>query len=206
MIHSVYGEVTGYGLNLLYLKGGSIEWELQVPQSVIDRFGNASEEVRIFTYLHHKEDTMQLFGFASLRERDLFLQLLSVSGVGPKLAIKILSGLSLADLLTALDAGDVTRLSSVKGLGAKGAQKIILALRGKLSLEEEIPGEGSAAGAKARGGEKFSVPLEGLVQMGYAKKHALDTLKEIAAGQPKGDMSNAAYEDLLFREALLRLS
>ncbi len=203
MINSVYGEVTGYGVHTLFVRGGSIEWELHVPTSVVDKFGNASMEVRIFTYLHHKEDSMQLFGFGSVRERELFLQLLSVSGVGPKLAIKILSGLTLSDLVTALDAGDVTRLSSIKGLGAKGAQKIILALRGKLSLDEDVPGESPSTTKRA---EKFSVPLEGLIQMGFAKKHALDTLKELAKEFPQKDMKRAAYEDLLFREALLRLS
>ncbi len=206
MINSVYGEVTGYAPNTLFIRGGSIEWELHVPTSVVDKFGNSSQqEVRIFTYLHHKEDSMQLFGFGSIRERELFLQLLSVSGVGPKLAIKILSGLALGDLLTALDAGDVTRLSSVKGLGAKGAQKIILALRGKLSLEEEVPGASTAAKG-SQGAGQFSVPLEGLIQMGFGRKHALDTLKELAEQFPKGDMDSSAYEDLLFREALLRLS
>ncbi len=200
MIQSVYGKVTGYGLNSIYLRSGSIEWDLTVSNFLIEKIGSSSDEVRVFTYLHHKEDTMQLFGFYSSEEREAFLQLISVSGVGPKLGIKILSGIPLKDLMETLDAGDVTRLSSVKGLGAKGAQKIILALRGKLRLKEDSPTKATGSGGQ------FTVPLEALIQMGFNRKSALTTLKELATEHSPVGMSESAYEDLLFREALLRLS
>ncbi len=200
MIQSVYGKVTGYGLNSLYLRSGNIEWDLTVSNFLIEKIGSSSDEVRVFTYLHHKEDTMQLFGFYSAEEREAFLQLISVSGVGPKLGIKILSGMPLHDLMETLDAGDVTKLSSVKGLGAKGAQKIILALREKLRLKEDTPTQATSAGGQ------FTVPLEALIQMGFNRKSALTTLKDLAAEHSPVGMSESAYEDLLFREALLRLS
>ena len=95
-----------------------------------------SEVAELYTYLQLKEDGATLFGFASLKEKDLFLQLISVSGVGPKLAISVLVGLSADALAEAIATADVKRLSAVKGLGKKTAEKIVLELHGKISAAE----------------------------------------------------------------------
>ena len=90
------------------------------------------EHVKIFTYFHVREDIQKLFGFASVAERETFLQLLAISGVGPKVALCVLSGLPLRDLAFAVETGDTARFKSISGVGPKTAQRIVLELKGKL--------------------------------------------------------------------------
>ena len=103
---------------------------------------NVGEYVEIHTYLQVKEDGMTLFGFADQKEKELFLKLTSVSGVGPKLGIAVLTGLSAEELTQVIFSADVKRLSSVKGLGKKTAEKIILELHGKISAAEVMSASG----------------------------------------------------------------
>lgn len=98
--------------------------------------------VELHTYLQVKEDGMTLFGFADVKEKELFLKLTSVSGVGPKLAIAVLTGLSAEELTQVIAMADVKRLSSVKGLGKKTAEKIVLELHGKISAAEVMSASG----------------------------------------------------------------
>ena len=103
---------------------------------------NVGEYVELHTYLQVKEDGMTLFGFADQKEKELFLKLTSVSGVGPKLGIAVLTGLSAEELTQVIFSADVKRLSSVKGLGKKTAEKIILELHGKISAAEIMSASG----------------------------------------------------------------
>lgn len=111
------------------------------------------ETAEIYTYLQVKEDGVTLFGFSSVKEKELFLKLISVSGVGPKMGIAVLSALSADELASAVAAADVKRLSAVKGLGKKTAEKIILELHGKISAAELIgeSGESLAGGTETEG-------------------------------------------------------
>lgn len=103
---------------------------------------NVGEYVELHTYLQVKEDGMTLFGFADQKEKELFLKLTSVSGVGPKLGIAVLTGLSAEELTQVIFSADVKRLSSVKGLGKKTAEKIVLELHGKISAAEVMSASG----------------------------------------------------------------
>ena len=103
---------------------------------------NVGEYVELHTYLQVKEDGMTLFGFADQKEKELFLKLTSVSGVGPKLGIAVLTGLSAEELTQVIFSADVKRLSSVKGLGKKTAEKIVLELHGKISAAEIMSASG----------------------------------------------------------------
>ena len=116
-------EVNGVGYEM-YCSGGAF------------RKITIGETVELYTYLQVKEDGVTLFAFESVKEKSLFLKLVSVSGVGPKMAISILTGLSDDQLVEAIATADVKRLSSVKGLGKKTAEKIILELHGKISAAE----------------------------------------------------------------------
>ena len=116
-------EVNGVGYEM-YCSGGAF------------RKITIGETVELYTYLQVKEDGVTLFAFESVKEKSLFLKLVSVSGVGPKMAISILTGLSGDQLVEAIATADVKRLSSVKGLGKKTAEKIILELHGKISAAE----------------------------------------------------------------------
>lgn len=107
----------------------------------------------LYTYLQVKEDGITLFGFASPKEKEMFLRLISVPGVGPKLGIAVLSSMSGDDFAAAVATADVKRLSAVKGLGKKTAEKIVLELHGKISAAEVISAGGGELGGYAGGGE-----------------------------------------------------
>ena len=107
----------------------------------------------LYTHLQVKEDGITLFGFASPKEKEMFLRLISVPGVGPKLGIAVLSSMSGDDFAAAVATADVKRLSAVKGLGKKTAEKIVLELHGKISAAEVISAGGGELGGYAGGGE-----------------------------------------------------
>ncbi len=117
---------------------GGVGYGLTVPLSTFDRLPATGDTVKLFTYHLVREDDELLFGFASDRERRFFQTLLSISGIGPKLALAILSGLTPGELSTAIAEGDVRRLSSISGVGKKTAERIIVELKDKIDPLEAI--------------------------------------------------------------------
>jgi Holliday junction DNA helicase RuvA len=151
-------------------------------------------ECRVFTWLYHHDDQMRLFGFASERRRAAFLELLKVEGIGPKAALKILSGISLDELEKALENGDVTRLEAVPGLGKKTAQKMILALKGKL-VQRDISVPSSP----------YNDLVEALAAMGYDRRTAAEALSK-ADSSVGNNLPEKEREKLIFQEAIVFLS
>ena len=142
MINAVHGRVAEIKPDYItILTPGGIEYRLEVSRNTSDRIAAMSasdrEHVRVFAYLQHREDAMTLFGFYSEEERFCFEQLQTVPGIGARQAQKILSGITVANLIKALDGQDVKTLSKVPGIGAKTAQKLVLQLRNVLVLEDE---------------------------------------------------------------------
>jgi Holliday junction DNA helicase RuvA len=194
MFNSLHGEITLKSDERLCLLTGGVEWELVVSRRAAERLPPVGQTARVFTHLLHREDAMRLYGFSDLAERALFLDLQKVDGVGPRGAMKILSGIDRERLVQALDRDDVEELSGVPGIGKKTAQKIILTLKGKLT-----PAEGSA-GKSAE--EDITAALVG---MGFDRKKAkaavASAVKAIAeAGEtaPRGE----EFERELFRRAV----
>ena len=139
MIAYLKGKVIEASENYMVVETGGIGYELTATMGAIFEFKGKSEEVTIPTYLQVREDGVTLMGFKNTSEKAMFLKLITVSGVGPKLAITILSGISVEDLCLAIATEDLGILSKIKGLGKKTAEKIIVELREKV---------GSIAGAK----------------------------------------------------------
>jgi holliday junction DNA helicase RuvA len=133
MFNSLTGEITVKSEDRLCMQTGGLEWELLVSRKALERLPPVGQVTRVFTHLLHKEDSMRLYGFHDAAERALFLDLQKVDGVGPRGAMKMLSGIEREKFAAALDREDVELLSSVPGIGLKTAQKIILTLRGKLT-------------------------------------------------------------------------
>jgi Holliday junction DNA helicase RuvA len=202
MFNSISGTITAKLPASLFIDNNGIEWDITVPALSLDSFGPVGSAARAYVWLYHREDQMRLFGFASPRERSLFLDLMKVEGVGPKQAIKILSTITVSDLESALDSGDIARLQSAPGIGTKTAQKMILSLKGKLTYAEET-GKGKAA-AKS---EHEDVVLA-LVGMGFDRKAALavvdDAARDLAGTGTKP--GSADFEKELFRRAIVALS
>ena len=147
------------------------------------------KEGEVYTYMHVKEDGTSLFGFSSLEEKEMFIKLTSVSGVGPKTSIGILSSMSAADIATAIATGDVKRLSAVKGLGKKSAERIILELREKVSLFEKAEVSSGAPVITVSSGDEDAVVA--LMTLGFTRA---ESVKAIARARSEGATS---IEDMI---------
>ena len=134
MISFLVGIIEEKKENTLVLDVNGIGFELTVSNNTLVSLPYERESVKIYTYMAVREDGISLYGFSSIEERDLFYKLITVSGVGPKMAITILSGLNLSDLLMAITKEDTKLLSKIKGLGKKTAERICLELKDKLDI------------------------------------------------------------------------
>jgi len=195
VFNSLYGIFSGRSSNNIFLLKNGIEWSLSASERTIQYAALSKEEIRIYIYLYHKEDTMVLYGFISERERQVFLELNKVSGIGPKQALRMLSSIGIEELVAALDDGNTDRLSMLPGIGKKTAAKIVLALRGKLKLESEEDTD-----------DKFSDLIEALSGMGFDKKAAKKALSDISSRKEFSTMESDILEKELFREAIVFLS
>ena len=193
MYNSIRGIITEKLSESVYILSGGIEWDISAPSSDITRLPPVGEEGRIFTWLHHKEDAMKIYGFAGDQRRATFLELLKVEGIGPKGALKILGGIGQEDLEQALEREDLTRLEAVPGLGKKTAQKMLLALKGKL------------VSARAAPESPYGDLVEALAGMGYDRRSAAQALERVEKEMPPG-IAGAEKEKLLFKEAIVHLS
>ncbi len=198
MFNSLTGTITGRGPNTLLLATGGVEWELEVSGYTLRSLsGQGNEPVRVFTYLYHREDQMRLYGFSGSEERRVFLELTRVSGIGPRAALKMLSGTSPGELIRMLEAEDVDGLVRLPGLGRKTAQKVILTLRGKLVVEP-----GTAAGSHTE-------LVDALVEMGFDRTEVNSVVAALNAeldADGSAELEPAEREREIFRLAIVRLS
>ena len=161
MIAQLRGRVVARRLDGVVVDVGGVGYLVQATQRALDK-ARTGEEVVLDTYLHVREDALQLYGFAEPAERELFELLLSVSGVGPKVALAILSNSTPGDLRRAIALEDETRLVAIPGIGKKTAQRIVLELKEKLG-PVEVLGETPAEELVAR---------DALVELGYSVPEA----------------------------------
>jgi Holliday junction DNA helicase RuvA len=132
MIGHLRGTVLEKHPNEVVIEAGGVGYEVQIPISTYTALPENGAAVSLRIYTHVREDTLALFGFATSQEKAVFEQLISVSGIGPSLAIKVLSGLATADLVAAIRGGDVVQLIRIPGVGKKTAERIILELKDKM--------------------------------------------------------------------------
>jgi len=195
MFNSIRGLVGGKNDEAVFLLTGGVEWEIAMPATDMGQLPDTGEDCRVFTWLYHREDTMRLFGFSDETRRNTFLELLKVEGIGPKGALKIMGGIGQGELESALESGDLARLEAVPGLGKKTAQKMLLALKGKLVHAPTL----SAAKSK------YADLVDALAEMGYDKRAAAEAIANAEGGLPPG-LSQAEKEKLLFKNAIVQLS
>lgn len=168
MIAAVRGEVMVRRPDHVVVEAGGVGYRLAVSAETLKAVPATGREAFLHAELVSREDSLTLFGFASEEERDLFGQLVSVSGVGPKVAIAVLSGGPTRELLRAIATGDARRFQAAPGVGKRTAERIIVELREKIAgaLEEEV------AAATAEGGDARALARDGLVNLGYAPLEA----------------------------------
>ncbi len=169
MIASVSGQVLVRRPDHVVVEAAGVGYKLTVSSETLRAVPAVGRDVALHAHLIARDDTMSLYGFAAEEERDLFLMLISVSGVGPKVAIAALSGGAVRDLLTAIAAGDAKRFQAVPGIGKRTAERIIVELREKVAGELS---EGAAEGVPAPAGSAARRPRRGPRRAARARLHA----------------------------------
>jgi Holliday junction DNA helicase RuvA len=196
MIGQLRGRLAEKRPNQVLVDVGGVGYVVQVPLSTYAALGELHTEVNLLIHTHVREDALALYGFVSAREKHFFEMLLSASGVGPTLALKILSGMSVEELVPAIRGSDLARLTRIPGVGRKTAERMVVELKDKLeavAVETEKPAPSSPAGIEAD-------VVSALVNLGYDGRAA-----ESAVAEARREAGAANFEKLL-RGALQALS
>ncbi|NCB03169.1 MAG: Holliday junction branch migration protein RuvA [Spirochaetia bacterium] len=208
MIYSIIGEVTHVGSSTVVMRtSGGVEYEILISSHTASKLtsltGEAKRDVRVLTYLQHRDDSMTLFGFSDEGERSVFLELIKVNGIGAKQALKILSGIQIKAFIQALDNNDLAYISSIPGIGPKTSQKIILALRDSIIIDQVIPKHSSSPLIDSR----YNDLVVSLCDMGYDKKQVVSTVQSLL-NKHKEVLTNKSLhdsEEFLFKHAIIAL-
>lgn len=200
MIASLTGRLAFKAPTHLILDVHGVGYEAYIPLSTYYGLPNLSDNISLCVHTHVREDAIQLFGFLTSQEKDAFVLLTSVSGVGPKLALSVLSALPVPDLVAAIESGDVEKLTTVPGIGHKSASRLVLELKDKvgklqpgLTPVSDLPREGQDA--------VFDDALSALVNLGYRPQDAKEALKHVK----KSHTESIVLKDMI-RESLKELA
>ncbi|WP_334110949.1 Holliday junction branch migration protein RuvA [Thermodesulfitimonas autotrophica] len=167
MFDFLHGKLVGVGPGVAIIEVGGIGFRVNIPVSLASRLGELGAECRVYTHLLFREERVELYGFAEARERELFGLLLGISGVGPKVALALLSCLSVAEIEKAVREGEVAVLQMVPGIGKKTAARLILELKDKVG-KREVPIRDDTADA-----------VEALVALGYRRGEAQEAVRRV---------------------------
>ena len=181
MIAHLSGKLLEKHANTAIVDVGGVGYEVLIPLSTFYELGEIGSDVRLRIYTNVREDAIQLFGFKTLRERDLYLKLISVQGIGAKSGITMLSGMSADEIIRAIRSNDLARLTSIPGVGRKTAERLVIDLRDKIG---EFGGDGSqvdGASPQALPSDAvFDDALSALINLGYHRNLAEKALKQAA--------------------------
>jgi holliday junction DNA helicase RuvA len=188
MISSVRGEVLVRRPDHVVIEAGGIGYRLAVSAETLKSVPARGKQAIVHAHLVARDDSLSLYGFASEEERDLFLHLTSVSGIGPKVAIAILSGGTPRELLRAIAAGDAKRFQAAPGVGKRTAERLIVELREKVAGELT---DGVPAGGSVDDGDERGLAREGLMHLGYTLTEA-ERLLDGAEGESAEELIGTA--------------
>jgi Holliday junction DNA helicase RuvA len=205
MIAHISGTLLAKHATSVIVDVAGVGYEVTIPVTTFYDLGEISSPVKLRIYTHVREDALQLFGFRTERERELFTLLISVSGIGPKSAVAMLSGMSADEIVMAIRTNNYARLTSIPGVGRKTAERLVIELRDKMAalsspaLDEEIAA-GAAIGAKQSEDSLREDTLAALLQLGFPRPAAEKTVAQ--AMSEGGDLS----VETLLRRSLRQLS
>ena len=200
MISYVKGILTETEPDNVVIETGGIGYNIKITDTVLSSLPPVGREAKLYTHFHVREDAMQLYGFLSREDLNMFRMLLAVNGVGPKVALSLINEMSANDLAFAILADDVTSISKAPGLGKKTAQKIVLELKDKMDLNEAFTARSQAVSmAAAAADSDVTEAVEALVALGYSSTEAVRAVKAIEGAE------GMASETLL-KEALKLLA
>ena len=189
MYYSITGKVSRVDDNVLVVNAGGVGYEVFCSTSSIYELLGEGEKT-VYTYLHVREDAFMLFGFSSLAEKKMFMNLISISGIGPKMAISILSGVSSNMLARAVVNKDVSMLTKIKGLGKKTAERIVLELKEKVeeNVKQNVPNgfDGfESAAFEVNLSREMADAIQVLIELGIKKEDAIKLVKAKASDGDK---------------------
>ena len=199
MIASLTGRLASKHPGGVVIDVQGVGYDVLIPLSTYYRLPDPEQPVALTIHTHVREDAIQLFGFSTSREKDAFLMLLGVSGIGPKLALSVISSLSVDDLASAIRTDDQKTLASVPGIGKKSAARLAL------ELTDKVDKLGTAAGPRAAkadepSGKLMDDALSALVNLGYKSADVKDVIKQVLTGRngdtPLQDLIRAALKEL----------
>lgn len=196
MIAHITGKLIHKQPNSIIVDVGGVGYELTVPLSTFYDLGEAGTEVSLRVHTHVREDALQLFGFRTDREKKLFLLLVSVSGIGPKLAVTVLSGLSAEELVQAIRAGNLAKLVGIPGVGKKTAERMLLELKDKAAAILP-PGLEEPPGTVAQTGDAMREDvISALVNLGYQKPLAEKAVGAVLKDSPDANFTTTLKQSL----------
>ncbi|KXK02832.1 MAG: Holliday junction DNA helicase RuvA [Acidobacteria bacterium OLB17] len=172
-----------------------VGYEVHIPLSTFYELGEPGSDVVLRIYTHVREDAIQLFGFNTPRERDLYLKVISVQGIGPKLGITVLSGIGVDELVRAVKGNDIGRLTSIPGIGRKTAERLVIDLRDKVGeLTPDADDAKAAEKGVAAGDDNYDDALSALTNLGYQRSVA-----EKALSTARAEIPDSTVQKLLRR-------
>jgi holliday junction DNA helicase RuvA len=199
MIAQITGKLLLKNPNCVVVDVGGVGYELNVPLSTFYDLGEIGSVTSLRVHTHVREDTLQLYGFRTEREKKLFLLLMSVSGIGPRLAITILSGLNVEELIQAIRLNDLARMVSIPGVGKKTAERMLVELKDKVAtiappgLEVRLAGGGESRGS----GDSFREDLiSALINLGYPKALVEKSVLRLLGESPDVNFETALKQSL----------
>ncbi len=201
MISYVRGTLVEKEEDVIVVEASGIGYNIHVPLSYLEDLPQLGDQVRVYTYLQVKEDAMTLYGFRSRQDLKMFKQLLGVNGIGPKGALGLLSAMRPDDLRLAIISGDAKAIAKAPGIGVKTAQRVILDLKDRISMEEVLaqPTAAGVSAAKTSGlHEAGKEAVDALVALGYSAMEATKAVRqvEVADGMTAEDVLKASLKHL----------
>ncbi|MBO4709752.1 MAG: Holliday junction branch migration protein RuvA [Kiritimatiellae bacterium] len=184
MIAYVRGTLAEKEPDRVVIEAGGIGYELLIPVSTFDRLPKEGGEAKLLAWHCVREDDEALFGFATKEEREMFLKLTQVSGVGPKIALAILSGSSIGELSLAIASGNAKRISSIKGVGKKTAEKICVELKDKVNAIEALAATSRRGGAEGEKAPMLRDAVLTLTALGFSDEAANKMVSKVLADNP----------------------
>lgn len=198
MIALVEGRLVEKNVSSVVISAGGIGYAVSVPLSTFEKLPGEGETACLLTYLHVREDSLQLFGFHTRQEREAFERLLSVTGVGPRLALAILSSLSVERLISAVEGAQASWFGKIPGVGKKTAERLIFELKGKLT---DIAPQAAFGKGAAPAGREAEEAAAALVSLGYSRPQAETAIARVLADSPGVTVATAD----LIRKSLGRM-
>lgn len=180
MIAYLSGKLLEKQASTAIIETGGVGYEVSIPLSTFYELGEVGSDVELRIYTHVREDAIQLFGFKTLHERDLYLKLISVQGIGPKSGIAMLSGLNADEIVAAIRSNNLARLTAIPGVGRKTAERLVIELRDKVGLAGSDAADPSSPSAQLPSNAVFDDALSALINLGYQKSAAEKALDKAA--------------------------